>query len=244
MLVQSNNGLLCVPKLSLERGRLSPSSSHSSVKMSSSRQSVVSQEVGVEGGHSEVTLLHTQSPAQPPSSEPMELAFSPTDVHEHSSRNLVIGSSSASMVQPFSQNHSSHSASLGSHTTASSSSCSSSSSSGPMLGSSSSSSSSSAIVRMASSNMVDEVARMEVSPSPYSFSATTPLSIHSTQRVKQPNSALTIPSGKHMTLYKFSHMLISCIQCSCVLSYTLLWYTYIVRVCSLIFLCRSFTPHQ
>ena len=162
--------------------------------MSSSDQSIVTQEVGVDGGRSEVTLLHSQSSPQPPTSEPMELAFSPTDIHEHSPRQLVIGSSSSSMVRPFSQSRSSLSASLVSHTTSTtSSSSSSSSSSRRMLVPSSSSSSSSALVHMASSNMVDEVARMEVSPSPHSSPSSA-----SVVKTKQSNAkALPVQISKY-----------------------------------------------
>lgn len=183
LLLVQNKGRLCGSFSSPSKKSIPQSSSQLSVKSSISRsssnhsassteQSVVSQETGVEGGHSEVTLLHTQPTPQPSSSEPMELAITPTDIHDHSRLHLVIGSSSSSVAQQFSQNRSSPSASLGSRANTTSSS--SSSSSGPMLGSSSSCSSSSALVHMASSNMVDEVARMEVSPSPHP-STTPPL---------------------------------------------------------------------
>ena len=188
LLLVQNRGQLC-RAFSPPKGT-PQSSSQSSLTVSSSEQSIVSQEVGVDGGRSEVTLLHSQSSPQPPTSEPMELAFSPTDIHEHSPRQLVIGSSSSSMVRPF-QNRSSPSASLVSHTTSTTSS-SSSSSSGRMLGPSSSSSSSSALVHMASSNMVDEVARMEVSPSPYSSP-----SLASVEKMKQSDAkAIPVQIGK------------------------------------------------
>ena len=188
VLLVQNKGRLCDPCSSPEN--LSESSSQHSVL--STEQGVVRQEVGVEGGHSEVTLLHTQTPPQPSSSELMELAISPTDIHEHSPLQLVIGSSSSSLARQFSRNRSSPSASLGSQTTSSSSS---STSSGPMLGSSSSNSSASALVHMASSNMVDEVARMEVSPSPHP-STTSPVPLNQ-GRDKQPSAkVLPIQIGK------------------------------------------------
>ena len=151
---------MCEPLTSPEHRTQSSSST-------SSRNDVV-QEVGVDGGRSEPILLVPHPPARPSSSEPMELAFTSSDIqHEHSSRQLVIGSSSSSVVQSFTQSRRSPASVESQRTTTSSSSSSSSSSaasSGPLMASSSSSSSSSALVQMASSNMVDEVARMEVSP--------------------------------------------------------------------------------
>ena len=163
------------------------SESSSQLSVSSSGLSVVSQEVGVVGGRSEVILLHSHTHTQPSTSEPMELALSPTDVHEHTPLQLVIGSSSSSVVRQFSQNRSSSSTSSATQITASSSS---SAGSGSILTSSSSSySSSSALVHMASTNMVEEVARMEVSTSPHPSSPPT----HSgAGKAKQPN-AKTLP---------------------------------------------------
>ena len=216
VLVQNRNGQLCRPLSSPNNRTLPQSSSYSSI---SSDHSIVSQEVGVDGGRSEVTLLHLQSTSRPSTSEPMELTLIPSDVHEHSTRELVIGSSSASMVRSFSQNHGSPSASIASHTTTSTSTASSSSSStstGLMMGSSSSSSSSSAIIHMASSNMVDDVARMEVSPTPHhphrpSSYSPSPHPTQSTNSTKQSN-AQSLPvhiSKLCMLRYVYTHIILT-----------------------------------
>lgn len=230
MLVQTN-GRLCESHLTSKKRTSSKSSSRSLVSSSSSELSVVSQEVvveggrsasselsfvsqevGVEGGRSEVTILHHTPPPQP-SSEPMELALSPSDRHEHSAQQLVIGSSSSSMVRPFAQSHSSPSASLGSQTTStttassstsSTTSASSSSSSGALLPSSSSSSSSSALVHMASSNMVEDVARMEVSPSPHS-SSTSSHKARNAEHSIQYGECIHVPSASNVHVHIHVH---------------------------------------
>ena len=244
-LVQTGHGQLCDSHSSPD-GQTQTQSLRISTENSSER-SAVQEEVGVERGRSEVTLLHPQMPARPALSEPMELAFTSSDVRDHSPPGLVIGSSSSSMVQPFFRTHRSTSGSVGSHTTtatttasSSSSSSSSTSYSGPMLGSSSSSSSSSALVHMASSNMVEEVARMEVSPTPHhthpspssSSAAVHPSKPADTKKKSSPHSIpvriSTLFPTSHVCLYNILQYvceLFNLITCTRTYMYVLFFFT-------------------